>query len=74
MADVLVIHMNPHDIECGMCGETDNQDHPDDRKAVPFFNGEPTTSDSECDGYHAVCAKCYNRWDAWDERSKAKRA
>ena len=74
MADILVINLNPHEIECGMCGVTGNQDHPDDRKAVPVFNGEPTTSDGECDGYKAVCPKCYNRWDAWDNRMKAKRA
>ena len=49
---------------------TDNHDHPGDRKAVPIWNGEPTTSDGECDGYKAVCARCYNRWDAWDERGK----
>ena len=66
----LVKHMTPHEIECGMCGEIDNHDHPDDRKAVPIRNGEPTTSDGDCDGYKAVCAKCYNRWDSWDERIK----
>lgn len=75
MGQALVIHMAPrHEIDCGMCGVTDNHDHPDDRKAVPIWNGEPTTSEGECDGYKAVCAKCYNRWDAWDERVKRSNA
>ena len=68
MGQALVIHMNPREIECGMCGEIDNHDYPDDRKAVPIWNGEPITSEGECDGYKAVCAKCYNRWNAWDDR------
>lgn len=66
----LIKHMTPHEIECGMCGEIDNHDHPDDKKAVPILNGDPATSEGDCDGYKAVCAKCYNRWDAWDERMK----
>lgn len=70
IGQMIVKHMTPREIECGMCGEIDNHDHPDDRKAVPIWNGEPTTSGGECDGYKAVCAKCYNRWDAWDERLK----
>ena len=70
MGQVLVIHMTPYEIQCGICGVTDNHDHPDDRKAVPILNGEPTTSEGECDGFSAVCAKCYGRWDAWDERMK----
>ena len=74
MGQRLVIRMQSHEIECGMCGVKDNQDHPDDRKAVPIWNGEPTTSDGECDGYEAVCAKCYGRWDAWDERMKRSNA
>lgn len=49
--EILVKHLTSHEIECGICGVTDNQDNPDDRKAVPFLNGEPTTSDGECDGY-----------------------
>ena len=74
MGQALVIHMTTHEIECGICGVTDNHDHPDDRKAVPILNGEPTTSEGECDGYSAVCAKCYGRWDAWDERMKRSNA
>jgi hypothetical protein len=66
--------MQPREIECDMCGVTDNHDHPDDRKAVPIWNGRLTTSESECDGYKAACAKCYNRWSAWDERMKRSNA
>lgn len=63
----LVINMNrPHEIECGMCDEIENQDNQDDRKCVPFSNGEPVTSDSACDGYLAVCGECYAKWDSWD--------
>lgn len=75
MGQALVKHLSSqHDIDCGMCGTTDNHEHPDDRKAVPIRNGEPTTSEGECDGYHAVCAKCYLRWSAWDDRMLAAQA
>lgn len=70
MGRALVINLNPNEIECAMCGVTDNQDHPDDRNCVPIFNGSPTTSDSECDGYGAVCSKCYVRWNKWNDRTK----
>lgn len=70
MGQALVIHMTPREIECGICGEIDNHDHQDDRKAVPFQNGEASMSESDCDGYKAVCARCYNRWSAWDDRMK----
>jgi len=70
MGPIIIKYLTPREIDCGMCCVTDNQDHPDDRKAVPFLNGEPTTSGGACDGYKAVCAKCYNRWDAWDDRLK----
>lgn len=68
MGEIVVIHLTPHEIDCGMCGATDNQDEVDDRKAVPFLNGEPTTSEGPNDGYKAVCPRCYQRWDAWDNR------
>ena len=68
MGQALVIYLNPRDVTCGMCRKTENHDHPDDRKCVPILNGSPTTSEGECDGYSAVCAKCYGRWDAWDSR------
>lgn len=71
MGQALVIYMTPHEIECGICGVTDNHDHSADRKSVPFLNGEPTTSDGDCDGHKAVCAKCYLRWSAWDDRKLA---
>lgn len=57
-----------HEIACGVCGSTDDHSRPDDRKAIPIFNGEPTTSDVECDGYRAVCATCYQRWITWDKQ------
>lgn len=63
-----------HEMECGICGATDDHSHPDDRKAVPILNGEPTTSEGACDGYHAVCAKCYLRWSTWDDRMLAAKA
>jgi hypothetical protein len=68
MDEVLVIRMTPIEITCGMCGVIDNHDHIDDRKAVPFCNGSPTTRDSESDGYKAVCPRCYQRWEAWEKR------
>ena len=68
ISEVLVIHMTPREIECRMCGEIDNHDNPDDRREVPIWNGELTTSESEVDGYAAVCTSCYQRWDEWAER------
>lgn len=71
MGQILIKHLTSHVIDCGMCGASDNQDNADDRKAVPIQNGEPAASEGGCDGYKAVCAKCYNQWDAWDKRMKA---
>ena len=68
MAQVLVIELTPREIECGMCCATVNNSHPDDRKAVPFLNGEPTVATGDFDGYKCVCPTCYGRWDAWNGR------
>lgn len=70
-AAISFIHLNERWVTCCMCGEETDHTEPADRRAVPIWNGEPTTSEAaEKDGYRATCARCYLRWDEWDERAK----
>lgn len=71
MGQALTIHLSPREITCGICGKIDNHSNKADRRAVPIWNGEATDSGGQCDGYMAVCPRCYKRWDAWDERIQA---
>ena len=56
-------------VDCGVCEAEVVHEHPDDRKCIPFYNGEPTTSIAEHDCYRFACAKCYQRWVAMDDRA-----
>lgn len=69
---MLTIYLTQRWVTCGICGEEADHTHPADRKCVPIWNGEPTTSDAEAvDGYRATCARCYLRWDSWDDKQRA---
>lgn len=69
---MLTIYLNQRWVTCCMCGEETDQTEAADRRCVPIWNGDPTTSDAKTvDGYRATCAPCYLRWDSWDDVKRA---
>jgi len=69
---VLTIYLLDRWVTCCMCGEDTDHSEPVDRRCVPIWNGEPTTStETVVDGYKPVCARCYLRWDSWDDRMRS---
>ena len=71
-AQHLTIRIEERWITCCMCGEESDHTEPADRRGVPIWNGAPTTSNAaEVDGYMPTCARCYLRWDSWDDRMRS---
>lgn len=65
---VLRIFLNERWVTCCMCGEEADHTEPSDRRCVPIWNGEPTSSKAtRVDGYGPVCGSCYCTWDQWDD-------
>lgn len=72
---VFTVYLQERWVTCCMCGEETDHTEPADRRCVPIWNGDPTTSNAtEVDGYMPACARCYLRWDSWDDlvRSNTK--
>lgn len=60
--DILVIDMNPREVECSLCG-----DWCEHRWSVPTYNGDLVSNDFPDEMWHtggggqAVCLECYEK-------------
>ena len=56
--DHIIVRLNDNNVsQCGVCDKDTISN-----KCAPFFNGNPTSSILESEGYKVLCVTCYEAW------------